>query len=615
MKKTLKKSLTVIAVIAAVMLMMTFAASAVNDCGNGNHSIATRTYDATCTTAGYIESYCTICGNTLGTTVTEAPLGHDYAGVSYQYDYVEADDYYKRGLTCQRAECGETQYDSHLEGQTSVFDRYYLIELVNPWIADTYCADVTYTKVVETYKESLVATKKNAEYGNWYIKEGETIESYVKALGYADYAAWMKAVDNENFVQRAKDKNFGLYVLEGWATEVVDADAIENTALVDFANTTVTGNCKLYAAFSGDPDVFYSVQYMNANGAYFTVLFDVRHGTAADDSIFEPEYDGEGNFLGYKNNKLTLPEDSKYYYEYKGWNYDREHIYGNVTIAATYTSVPKEYEFILYEWDESKGDFTDSGFTAKGIYGGALQYADADGNAVSASAIKALTEREKDRSYIYSWTGNWQTADGGYNVSSSNITLPYGTLDSRYSGEEGYSPLVLIPSYDRRYTSYETTVTIKFDRNVNFSGTGKDYETKTYLNGLNVQITDANGQLMATGTANLVEGTDYAEFKCSLYDSKSYTVTVTSYRGKYSGVTTLSRTYVYDTNLPVYISVGLTLDEGYTEGRTCHCICHSTLFRPIWVRILNLLYRIFNVKYVCCDDMYASIGDLLAYTK
>ena len=605
MKKTLKRAMLVSVVIMAFVLMMSFASSAASDCGTGNHNlIELEGQKATCTEPGYTVSYCTLCERVVGTTITENALGHDYKGAEYEYEQVGS--YYKRGLTCQREDCGETVYDTHLdENNMSAFDRYYLVELVNPFVADTYCADVTYTKVIESHKEEVISKKKDAEYGKWYIKEGETLESYAQGLGYADYEAWMAAVDNENFVQRFKDKAFGAYDLIGWTESKMESGLFDEEDLVDFAATKVTANDKIYAAFEGDPNVNYLVQFMNANGAYFTTQFNVRHGQKADDSIFKPVVeDGE---VVYTGGQLVLPETMKSYYEFKGWNYDINNVYGNVTFTAVYDEFNKVYEYQLKTWDDDKEEFVISDATATAVCGMSLEYTLPEGK-----TINDITARPKDRTYLYSWNGNWMTEDGlGFN--SKNTQPPYGSLDTRYKDTEGYAPIVLTPTYNKNYNLYETTIVIKFANTVQFDN--EIYERNRYLNNLNVQITDANGQLMTRGTANLVEGTDYAEFTCVLYDSTSYTVTVTSERNKYSGATVLSRNYVYAYDAPVYISVALTLDEDYVEGQSCRCICHNSLFKPIWVKILNLLYNLFNVKYVCCDDMYASIGDLLAYVK
>ncbi len=612
MKKTLKKVLILAAVVAAVVTVFSFAASAIS-CGDGKHTIVETYHAPTCTEPGYTEYTCTMCDFVGISESTEAPLGHDFKGVDYVYEAV--DSYYKRGKLCQRTECAKTIYDTHIENNVSVFDRYYLVKVINPFVAAEYWEDITYTSVVKTHKQALVESYKNPEFGNWYIKEGETLESYLIGLGYRGYTDWMNAVKDSNTVRRLKDKTYGKYDLVGWAYSKLDSGEYTDADIISFADTVITANDEIYATFKGDETVVYEVQYRDGDGVYLTTIFNVRHGKAAADDIFLPVYDSEGNFVRYDNEKLDKAEDIRYYYEFKGWAPSREVVYGDTDIIAQYNTIPKEYEFVFYKWDASKGEYVDSGVTAVAKYGYPLVYKNADGTELTAAEIEELTKREKDRSYIYSWDGNWKVLNRDIAVNSKSCSVPYGTQDIRSKGEEGYEPLILIPTHVRRQVLYKTYVTIKFENGVDFSGTGEAYERETYLNGLNVQVMDADGQIMARGTANLVEGTNYAQFACSLYDSPSYTVTVTSVRGKYSGVTTLARTYVYDFDAPVNISVGLSVDEDYISGQGCHCICHNSLFKPIWVRILNLLYRLFNVKYVCCDDMYVSIGDLLVYTK
>lgn len=614
MKKTTKKLLVLFALVAVIVTVCTFAASAIS-CGEGKHTIYEIYHAPTCTDPGYTEYRCTMCEEYRELSAdTEPPLGHDHKGVDYTYELVDG-TYYKRGKVCQRPECAQTVYDVHIEGNQSVYDKYYLVEVINPYVADTYWEEITHAAVVKTYKESLVKTKQNAEYGNWYIKEGETLESYVIGLGHKNYTDWMNTVNGTNIVRRLKDKAYGKYDLVGWAYEKLESDEYEADDIISFANTEIKENTAIYAVFEGDETVTYEVRYRDGNGVFLTTVFDVRHGKAASDDIFLPEYDADGNFVKYGNEKLEMAEDVRYYYEFDGWSPSREAIYGSTDIMAKYKAIPKEYDFIFYKWDASTGEYVDSGVRARAKYGYPLVYVNENGAPISEAELKAVTDKAKDRSYVYSWDGNWKILDREVYVNSKSCSVPYNTLDSRYENEEGYEPVILIPTHNRRQVLYKTYVTIKFDNSVDYSGTSRDYEMETYLNGLNVQVIDANGQLVAKGTANLVEGTDYAQFVCSLYDSQSYTVTVTSNRGKYSGETTLARTYVYDYDAPVYISVGLTVDEDYISGQGCHCICHNSLFKPIWVKILNLLYRLFNVKYVCCDDMYVSIGGLLVYTK
>ncbi|MBR5826262.1 MAG: hypothetical protein IKY78_04155 [Clostridia bacterium] len=612
MKKTLKKVLILFAIVTVIVTVCAFATSAAADCGAGNHTVYQIAHEPTCTDPGYIEYRCTMCNTYYERSGSTAPaLGHKYASDNYVYE-VEADGY-KRGKVCTRTECAKTIYDTHIEGSEAKYDIYYLIKVINPYVTETYCADVTYTYLADTYRQEIISDGKDEDFGIWYIKKGETLESYLVALGYKSYTDWMNTVDYYSSVARLKDKTYGAYDLVGWAYSVLESDKWSEADIINFAKTKVTANDEIFAVFQGDETVTYRVQYRDGNAAYLTTIFDVRHGKAARDDIFLPVYDDNGEFVRYDNTKLEKADDIINYYEFSGWSPSREAVYDNIDIVAQYKAIPKEYEFVFYKWEGGK--LVPSDVTAVVTYGGQLVYKNADGERLTDAELNELTSRDKDRSYIYSWDGGWQVLDRGLYINPNSVTVPYYAQDITHKGEDGYETIILVPTHVKRQVIYKSYVTIKFDSSVTFEGSTKEYDTETYLNGLNVQITDADGQLVAKGTANLVPGTDYAILECSLYDSTSYTVTVTSVRGKYSGSTTLSRTNVYDNNAPIQISVGLTVDEDYISGQGCKCICHNSLFKPIWVKVLNILYNLFNVKYVCCDDMYVSLGDLLAYTK
>lgn len=133
-----------------------------------------------------------------------------------------------------------------------------------------------------------------------------------------------------------------------------------------------------------------------------------------------------------------------------------------------------------------------------------------------------------------------------------------------------------------------------------------------YKNGLVVQITNENGQLIASGVTS--------NHRCVLTVPKAemYNITVVSTNGKYYA----EKGIVWSVFEAMYknkenIKMDLSLDKDYNESTQarCRCICHNSILRGLWVRILNVLYRLFGTKYVCCYDMYVTIGDLLAYTK
>ncbi len=610
--------LIVMAVIAVAAVMLSFASSAATVyCGPGNCRTVSEYVEPTCSESGYTKYTCTICGYESRSTETEPALGHDYKGVDFRYD--KEDDYYKKGRTCNR--CERIQYET--VGGVAV--KYQLVELLNPFVAETYCEDVTYTQLAETYKEpQLLATKKNAEYGKWFVKRGTTLIDYIGELGYTEVTAyndWFAELVKSGCCTRAKDKEFGKYDLSGFTVTVKDSGEFTTEELFKFS-TEINADAKLYATFTGDPYVKYKVRYVNADGREeaSTKYFEVYHGQKADDSIYKPVLDENGEYIldengviQYTNPELYMAENANFYYVFKGWNYDHENIYDDVQIKSTYNAIPKAYDYAIYVWDAKENDYVDSGVRAENIvYGNPLVYS----NLPEGKTIDEVNARAKDRTYVYFWNNKYNLINTSFVFSEKVSTVLKGYQDTRHRGEEGYSPVIITPVYDHTPNLYETRVVIKFDKNVSFAETSsKEYEMEQYLNNINIQITDANGQLISTGTANLVPGTDYAEFTCYLHDSESYTVTAKSPRGKYAGASTISRATVFDYDAPVNLSVGLTINPDYLEGQSCRCIHHMSLFQPLWIRILNLLYRLFNVKYVCCDDMFSTIGDLLVYTK
>ena len=72
---------------------------------------------------------------------------------------------------------------------------------------------------------------------------------------------------------------------------------------------------------------------------------------------------------------------------------------------------------------------------------------------------------------------------------------------------------------------------------------------------------------------------------------------------------------MYDNNENIIMDLSLNKEYPEEHQSRCRCICHNSFFRGIWVRVLNIMYRLFKIEYVCCYDMYATIGDLLAYPE
>lgn len=617
MKKTLKRALIIMAVVMTAVLMMAFAASAAT-CADGTHVTGTTIVEPTCEEAGYTQTYCTVCGTVFGKGDYKEPLGHD--GENATWGYKASGDHYVYEAVCARENCGVVLND----GIT-----YYLVELKNPWVAKTYCADVPYAQVAETFvgeAEAVTIKDNKGSSGKecaWYVKSGDTVEDYIVAnyeniVAYNDNnnttGSWLWNMLNKHLISRIKDKDFGLYTFTGWTT-----DAANLTAEFDIENKEITQNTTLYAKFTGDPEVYYTVQFHNATGMALTRTFDVRHGQRVDDSIFLPDEDGV------YANAPKMPENEKFYYEFKEWNIDISALYGQTTIIAVFDAIPKMYEYIYCDYlgnplqvITENGEVIADMVTDEIAYGEAATFNAyrhgesrgnltagivADGNTIR---IADLTERPKDRTYLYTWFGEWSLKDG-YHITSSNAMIaPLGYLDTRYKDTEEYKPIYLIPKYTTKLVLYSFDLTAVIPATEN----NPDY----YLDKIIVQITNDKGQHVASGMTKNVNGK--AVFVCGLNDSQYYNITAITEDEKYVGKQLLDRQYIYDNTLStISTTIYMDINEDYLNNQRCSCIHHNPLFKPIWVRILNILYRLFNIKYVCCDDMYATMGDLLIYTR
>ncbi len=179
--------------------------------------------------------------------------------------------------------------------------------------------------------------------------------------------------------------------------------------------------------------------------------------------------------------------------------------------------------------------------------------------------------------------------------------------------DEDLRTIKIRPVYNRRANTYVMDILVNIPADEPHP---EDYRS------LVVQVTDKNGYLLDSAQTEYNELTNTVT--CRLYVTKSdrYNVTVASpENGKYFG----ERTIVWDVfkamldangyvKEPIIIDLKVTDDYTQSVEKRCGCLCHS-IFSGIWVRVLNVVYSIFNVKLVCCHDMYISIGNLLIYQK
>lgn len=533
---------------------------------------------ATCTTPGRVKYTChrtdehgNECGHYYYVEYEDEPaLGHDLSDWSF-VEHPSVNDAYAKWCYCQRTGCTYSIYESGAGEDHQAADGvniYYQVNYFNEWVTDTYDVltqnklysglDISYTKLAKTYKTEKLATV--------YV---------LKNCG---------AVYNGATPVREKDVNWGDYTFEGWTLKagrlpaaLVETD--ENTGAVtnDFLTdgdgkaiiadlSSITKNVDVYAFFRCK-EVYYGVTFVNANGRPITIREHILHGHSA-------EYPTDFG-------TPTTPENVYYKYEFKGWSYDWAHVYDNVSVFAEYNAIQKRYTLMYYDWD---GTFLGSESIA---YGEAAQH------------VPVVKEREEDSTYIYSFLNKW-TLENGTEVDLTNFA---SVSDDTPEGTE----IRIFAKHSQRMKLYHVSLTV-FD------------PYSQLLAGGTVQVSDSRGQLVAKVTTD-----DNGVASFSVNFSTVYTVKIT--RGNYAieGTMTLDpqnpgtillRERVGNVDKEYYGTVTLIdyTNDPDIPAESCSCICHSFL-GGFWITLMNLLYRLFGTKHVCCYDMFVVHGDKLNYTS
>lgn len=624
MKKTMKRYLSLL--LALIMLLTSFsiAASAEAVC---QHEIASgdpnycKVVNPTCDTQGYTIYYCTKCSTE--TNKVEAmrgdyknPLGHDFDEGEYKsFDNGES---YRLVYSCTNKyayqdDCNYTYVESE-DGEQVV---YYRVDFINNKVTgeDGYCKDVDYTNVADP--EKFVSSPLYST----YVKAGE------------------EAVYEADKPYREKTKAFAKYAFRGWTTES-DLEATADNTLADYecSDLIINENTQLFPVFEGlthdtDGVITHDVRFYNfdKNNVIIPITnyWPVVHGGT-------PLYsDPDGNLYDPPVKEADLVNT----YEFKGWSTkpfypysenliayeDTESvpIYGDVGFYPVYTAIPKNYTVMFYDsnaetllkYTDADGTQKDAVFNGINLKKNLLDPEVSYGiNALNANA-KAL-EKPGDANYIYTWNGKWAilNADGtvGRTVDLTYFDI-YRTeynvaIDSEGNEiiENGEQKKIirLVPVYERKRQLYAVDIEMLIPR-----GEDNDY----YRGGADVHVVANNNQLVASGTTDA-----NGFFRCYLYNQTPFTVTVATSDDKYIGtatITSLQKAYNGTQSEEANMNLCRVQMELNPEYEThCRCIHHNPFIQPIWVRILNILYHLFNFKYVCCYDMYSTIGPLLDYT-
>ena len=644
MKKSMKRYLSFLLAIMMLVTSVAFSVSA----GECAHLITDKVeVYPTCETQGYVHTVCKLCGADFGKSDYKEPYGHKIGAEKYEpvladgekYDPETFDGVYRKYYNCTRTNCGKKIVD--MENGKEVV--YYLVRFYNNRVTDEdgYDKSITYTKVADPneYKEVLVYS------------------TYVKAGTEAVY-------ENKLVPAREKTKAFPRYTFIGWTEENdLEADATDNLAKYECADLSkINGNKKYYPVFVGETNdkegvITYSatIYIVNESGVVVpgTVRQDIPHGKA-------PKYrNPDGEFYA----EPVKPEDIVNTYTFNGWStshndysgisgiftkgYEREDgtyvpgieetpVYGNVGFYPTFTATPKNYTLRFCTYDQSsllkysytknvngKTEIVTEEAEFKGIHLGKNLIEKYEGVLKLNNDPKA-TERVSDDTYIYIWTGKWAIVNKddtvGRTIDLKNFNIYQdeykvavdkdgNTIYETYVNADGEEVreemkiITLVPVYDRVKQLY--AVKIKMDIP---DTEDEDY----YLGEADVHVVANNDQLVASGKTN-ADG----EFICYLYDQRPFTVTVATQDEKYLGTATINYLTKIDGDTVKEAEINkclvvMSMNPDYETH--CTCIHHNALIQPIWVRVLNILYSLFNRKYVCCYDMYSTIGPLLQYT-
>lgn len=582
MKRTMKKHLSLIMAVLMLVTSVGLNAVAAGTCMHDldvNNPIVT---NPTCEEEGYTQYKCTLCGALSQPTDYKAPLGHSYG--EDQFEAVNGGESYNKYKACTRdfkvngetVTCGAKSYELE-NGEKAV---YYLVEFMHDKVIDTYDSSIKYTNVAATYKEPVLLQASYVKKGDAAIYEGSPIYTF-------------------------KTKEYASFQHIGWTTvKDLHATAEDNLDLTDCAifENGIQANTVLYPVFEGITEK-HIVYFKDYNNEPLTKGQEISHGKSATYRI--------GGIAGNDFYPApTRPEDVVNTYEFAGWttNYsgdkvipmediEKEPIYGTVTFYPSYNAVKKLYKVSFYGADKNLIKSFDNITLESNL------------NTVNDIAVITPT-KESDKTYFYTWSGSWQVikADGslGTVVDMRNFTVNVSDIieTKDVNGVVLSREIRLVPVFRQTLIRYAVDIEMGVPL-----GEDMDY----YRGEAEVQVVANNGQLVAAGKTD-ADG----KFRCYLNYQVPFTVRIASYEGKYIGTEIVTELFKSDKGdedeAANHNHVYVTMDKNPEYETHCSCIHHNALIQPIFVRILNLLYTFFNYKYVCCYDMYSTIGPLLEYT-
>lgn len=635
MKRRMNKRLSLL--VAVLMLFSSIGINAVavveHKCTiNPDNPAYCNVVNPTCDTQGYTEYLCTICKKVVSEGDYKNPLGHQFKDVCYDELNADGSAYYKYSKCVRKyvingkevEGCDARTYEIDDNGNRTL---YKLVTFKNNKVTASYNESILYTNVAAEFTtKTLYST---------YVKVGDTI-SYEGSSG----------------PYREKTVHYGEYKCIGWST----SDNLEAKPNKNLSGENCLNLETLTSTFKDGHDIVLYPVFQGVNVRYDVVFFDfdvypltnsqkVNHGEFAKYS--DPD--------GIPYAAPPKAEDLKNYYQFNGWSplinqtqgitideIESIPVYGDINYYPTYKPVAKN--FVIEFYDEKGTTILETADGKKAVFEGIhleenffAHKGDIYEELLKFSLVSI--DKDSDSEYRYAWAG-WQVLCGDDSAGSKIVTvdkygdvvfhgfdkiassdvinvvdedgktvyldepLPKGLVAKGEPDLEPKKVIRLVPVFTRTLQTY--VVDIEMDL--------PDGEDTAYYKGeADVHVVDRDNQLAASGFTDA-----YGKFRCRLAYRNPFTVTVATYDGKYVGTATISDLYKIsggddaEGNINKCL-VKMELNPEYEKH--CGCIHHNSLLQPIIVRIFNILYSFFNVKYVCCYDMYSTIGPLLDYTK
>lgn len=536
-----------------------------------DHDFVSTLYHPTCTESGFTILACKGCGKTIRTDFVPA-YGHSYdEGV-----YEDATCTTPGGIryTCTNTNpngtpCGHSYLVKDTEPLGHIWGAWHYVE--HPTVKDAYakqrdctrgtCTAIEYERGKMANEDDINVYYKVEFFNPWTtdtyyeLNNGRTklAKTYKTAkVNEAYYLVGDEVTYPSNILpKREKDYTWGGYKLIDWTYDEVGQT---DSALNDMKS--ITKNMTVYAEFEGY-DVYYKVAFWS-EGTRLTIDEVILHGHAAQYPFDPPKKD----------------ENLQYKYEFTGWDYDYTAVYDSVAICAKYKQIAKSYNIVYCDWNGTE------------LASETFQY-----GAAAKNNPTGLT-KTADATYIYEFSGKWQTQPGKEEyIDLNHLTVPVGT-------KEG-DTIKVYAKYYHKAKNYT----------VNIHGYGIN---KEIIPGATVQIFNSSGQIVTT--TKLDENSDVT---INLTYDTSYQIMIVDDSGNVGAKDVELNTSMKDettgmlrpTEVTIYLDKYEDPDHG---GSNCNCICHSFLGR-LWISILNLIYRLTGRKIVCCYDMYATHGDRLLY--